>query len=118
MEQKPGQKDSLYNKLSIFSIMAGVLALTSCCYPPVQLVLGAAAVMMAYLSKNSKPFTIPAIIGMIMGVLSIIISVLIFVQFVWAMDMMSDPSNAAMVKEIYRQYQDVFNNLLQTQPAN
>lgn len=118
MEQKPGQKDSFYNKLSIFSIMAGVLALTFCCYPPAQLVLGAASIMMAYLSKNRKPFTAPAIIGMIMGVLSIIISILIFVQFVWAMDMMSDPSNAAMVKEIYRQYQDVFNNLLQTQPAN
>lgn len=118
MEQKPGQKDSLYNKLSIFSIMAGILALTFCCYPPVQLVLGAAAVMLAYLSKNSKPFTAPAIIGMIMGILSIIISILMFVQFIWAMDLMADPSNAAMVKEIYRQYQDMFNSLMQTQPAN
>lgn len=118
MEQKPGQKDSLYKKLSISSILTGILALIFCCYPPAQLVLGAAAVMLAYLSKNNKPFTAPAIIGMIMGILSIIISILMFVQFIWAMDLMADPSNAAMVKEIYRQYQDMFNSLMQTQPAN
>lgn len=117
MEQKPAQNNSFYNKLPMFSIIAGILALTSCCYPPVQLVLGAAAVMLACLSKNGKPFAVPAIIGMVIGILSIVVSIFMFIQYMWAMELMSDPSNAAMVKEIYRQYQDMFNSLMETQPA-
>lgn len=114
MEQKPGQNDSLYYKLAIFSIMTGIFALTSCCYPPLQLVFGVAAVLLAWLSKNGKPFAVPAIIGLIMGVVSVLISILMFVQYVWAMSLMSDPSNAAMVKDFYQQYQNVFQNLMGT----
>lgn len=114
MEQTPGQKKSLFYNLALLSIVSGIFALTSCCSPPVQLVFGAAAVMLAWLSKNEKPMTVPAIIGMIMGIVSIVLSILIFVNYIWAMDLMADPNNAAMVKDIFRQYQDVFNSLMGT----
>lgn len=118
MIQKPEQNNSIYNKLSMFSIMAGILALTSCCYPPVQLVFGVAAVMLAWLSRNGEPMAVPSVIGMIMGIVSVVLSVLIFLQYIWAMKFMGDPANAAMVKDFYQQYQDIFNSLLPTQPVN
>ncbi len=118
MEQKPGQKKSLFYNLALLSIVSGIFALTSCCNPPVQLVFGAAAVMLAWLSKNGRPMAVPAVIGMVMGIVSIILSILIFVQYIWAMDLMSDPNNAAMVKEVFRQYQEIFDSLIPAQPAS
>lgn len=114
MEQKPGQKKSLYDNLAVFSIAAGLFALSSCCSPPVQLVFGAAAVMLSWLSKNGKPMAVPAVIGMVMGIVSIVLSILIFIQYIWAMDLMADPNNVSMVKEVFRQSQDVLNQLLGT----
>ncbi|MDD3254081.1 MAG: hypothetical protein PHV18_16225 [Lachnospiraceae bacterium] len=111
MEPNQDKLTLFYNKCPAFSLFAGLLALTSCCYPPVQLVLGAAAVLMAYLSKNSGTMTSQAKIGTVLGVISICTSVLIFAQFVFAMHLMEDPANASLIKEVYRQYEEFFNSI-------
>lgn len=116
MEQKKEPVD-FFNKLPTLSIMVGIFGLTSCCYPPLQLVLGAAAVMLAYLSKNGKPLSAPAVAGTVLGVASIVLSIFIFLQYIWVMDLMADPANSAMMKEVFRQYRELFDSISQTQPS-
>lgn len=93
----------------LLSLIAGICALVACCSPPRQMFCGACAIVLAYLSKQGRPFSKPALIGLIFGCLSVVCSILIFVQYVMALRVMSDPANSELVKEALRQSQEIMN---------
>lgn len=117
MNQRKNQNTSIFYKFSICGLICGILGLTSCCYPPLQLILGAAALICGYLSMNGKPPAGLSLAALITGGLSVVISLLVFVQYVWAIKLMEDPANASMMKEIYRQTGELMDIFLPTQPA-
>lgn len=99
------------SRLPIFSLISGIFALISCCTPPMQMLLGATAIILAYLSRQGKPLRGMALVGLILGILSVVCSLFIFFQYMAAMQIMSDPANAGLVKEVIRQYQAILEQL-------
>lgn len=98
---------------SISSLIFGIFAIMSCISPPIQLLFGAAALMLAYLSKNGKRLTGLAVAGIILGMIGIIFSVLIFIYFMATVRLMDDPANIALFRQAMSQYQELFSILNQ-----
>ena len=110
MEQNHIQTpDKRTNTFAFFSLAVGIFALFACVSPPIQLLLGATALMAAYFSKNGQPMTGPAIAGTIMGICGIISSFVFLAFYVFTLRLLDDPNNVAMQREIMRQYQDILN---------
>lgn len=111
MEQpQQNQPVKITINFAIVSLVLGFSALVSCCAPPMQFFCGSAAVMTAFLSRKER-FSTTARVGLILGILSIICSILVFIQYVAALRMMSDPANAALVKEATRYYEEIMRSL-------
>ena len=107
MEQpQQNQPVKITINFAIVSLVLGFSALVSCCAPPMQFFCGSAAVIAAFLSRKEH-FSTMARVGLTLGILSIICSILVFIQYVVAMRMMSDPANAALVKEATRYYEEI-----------
>lgn len=104
--QSPDKKS---NTLAILSLAVGIFALFACISPPIQLLLGAAAMMAAYISRNGRPMTGPAVAGTIMGIFGILCSFAILGFYVFTIRMLDNPDYVAMQRELMRQYQDMFN---------
>ncbi|MGN0159478.1 MAG: hypothetical protein ACI39W_10165 [Brotaphodocola sp.] len=102
-QQNPSVKITI--NFALVSLILGFSALVSCCAPPMQFFCGAAAIMTAFLSRNGQ-FSGMARVGLILGILSVLCSILIFIQYIAAMRMMSDPANAALVQEATRYYEE------------
>ncbi len=112
MEQpQQNQPPKAFINYPVVSLVLSICALFSCCTPPAQFFCGACAVMAAVLSRRDHTFSTMARIGLVIGILSIVCSVLIFVQYVATMRIMGDPANAALVKEVTRYYQEFMNQL-------
>lgn len=99
------------NKFATLSLVAGIFALISCCFPPTQLLFGAGAIMLAIVSKKDAPFSGVAMAGLILGILSVICSILMFINFVVTMQLMKDPANAQIVNQVMEQYESLFDSL-------
>lgn len=114
MEQKdPLNLGKMSGTFSIVSLILGIFAIMSCISPPIQLLFGAAALMLAYLSKNGKRLTGPAVAGTVLGILGIIFSILIFIYFMATVRLMDDPANMALFRQAMSQYQELINGLNQ-----
>lgn len=117
MEQHAKHNASLFHTLSLFSLICGVIGLISCCNPPLQLICGSSALILSYLSKQGKKMSRPAFIGTVLGILSVIASIVIFLQYVGAMQLIEDPANNALIRDMYQRYQEIFSEMLPTSPA-
>ena len=73
--------------------------------------LGSTALILAWLSKKEQPLKPQAIVGIILGCICILFSFFIFFQYMWAMNIMEDPANAGIIKEIYRQTQEILESM-------
>lgn len=93
------------------SLVSGIFAMVSCCFPPTQLLFGAAAIMLAIISKKGGPFSGISIAGLVLGILSVICSILMFINFVVTMQLMQDPANAQIVNQVIEQYESLYNGL-------
>ena len=112
MEQNHIQSpDKRPNTFAFFSLAVGIFALFACVSPPMQLLLGASALMAAYLSRNGRPMTGPAIAGTVMGICGILSSFVFLAFYVLTIRMLDDPNTVAMQREILQQYQDMLNSL-------
>ena len=109
MRQKPAPQKP--NTFATLSLVSGIFALISCCFPPTQLLFGAAAIMLAIISKKGSPFSGIAIAGLVLGILSVICSILMFINFVVTMQLMQDPANAQIVDQVMKQYESLFDSL-------
>lgn len=112
-EPQQNQPMNITINISLLSLLLGFAALVSCCAPPMQFLLGSGAIMLAFLSRKEH-FSSMARVGLILGILSILCSILVFIQYVTAMRLMSDPANAALVKEVTRYYEEILKSF-QTQ---
>ncbi len=99
--------DRKSNNFAISSMIVGIFALFACISPPMQLLLGATALIVAYVSKNGRAMTGPAIAGTVMGVWGILCSFLVLVFYVFTIRMLDNPDYVALQREILRQYQDM-----------
>ncbi|GEM_PF-994861 len=99
---------SSFNSMAIFALVAGIMACVTFYYPPLQLFLGASAVLLAYISRNGNSYTGLSIAATATGIFSIICSILIFALLVYSFRIMKDPANADMIRDIYKQYQEIF----------
>lgn len=98
---------------SVVSLIFGIFALMSCISPPIQLLFGAMALMTAYLSRNEKRLTGPAVAGTVLGILGIIFSILIFIYFMATIRLMDDPANMALFRQAMSQYKELIDGLNQ-----
>ena len=87
MNQQPSQERSIYDRLPFFSILAGILGFLSCCNPPLQLICGSTALILAWLSKKEQPLKPQAIVGIVLGSICILFSFFIFFQYMWALSL-------------------------------
>ena len=76
MNQQQSQERPAYDRLPFFSILAGILGFLACCNPPLQLICGSAALILAWLSKKEQPLKPQAIVGIILGCICILLSFL------------------------------------------
>lgn len=97
------------NHLATVSLVVGIFALICCCLPPLQLLLGSTAMILAVLSKKGQPFCGQAIAGLILGIIAILVSIMIFAYLIFVIDLMQDPANAAKVSEFMNEYQNILN---------
>lgn len=110
MNESPSKNQSLKDRLAVYSLACGILGLLTCCCmnPPFQMILGGGAVILALASRSTvSPLSLPAKIGLGLGILSAALSLLVFGQFMWAMDIVRDPENAGLVRDIYDQFSAV-----------
>ncbi|MCI8659949.1 MAG: hypothetical protein HFG54_06855 [Lachnospiraceae bacterium] len=94
--------------LPLFSMIVGVFALFACMSPPMQLLFGSTALIIAYLSRQGRPMSGPAVAGTIMGICGILCSFVMLGFYVLTIRMMDNPDFVAMQREIMKQYQDMF----------
>lgn len=118
----PNIPQAVLPRLARLSLLIGIGSLLACCTPPWQLFLGSVAAMLAYASKGDRPLSTAARVGLVLGILSIIISILNFACYMYLLQIADDPANAELVRQSYRQAQALFKYLeeyyLNGTPAN
>lgn len=103
---------SAFHICATTSLLCGILGIFSFFYPPIQLIFGSSALILAYVSKNSGSLHGSAIAGIILGVLCIISSFVIFKEYIWIMDLLDDPASSAEIKEMIQTYRDLIEQAL------
>ncbi len=111
---------SMSGTFAIISLAIGILGLFSFFYPPAQLLCGASALMLAYLSRREKKLNGLAVAGVVLGILSVLLSLFFFNCFMETLRFMDDPANVAAYNEamarLMAQY-DALLNLMNGLPA-
>lgn len=102
------------NNLAIASMIVSIFGLLACCIPPLQFVLGMAALLLAIFSKKGKPFSGFAIAGLVMSIFCLVISIAMVLYLVFAFNMMKDPQYGPMINEILQMYEEMY----ETVPVN
>lgn len=93
------------NGLALASMIVSIFALITCCIPFLQFPLAVTAIVLVILSKKGRPLHGFAIAGLVMGIISILMS--IFMTFYWGIviSTMNDPEFMSMYNEILEMYQ-------------
>ncbi len=86
-------------------MIVSIFALITCCIPFLQFPLAVTAIVLVILSKKGRPLHGFAIAGLVMGIISILMS--IFMTFYWGIviSTMNDPEFMSMYNEILEMYQ-------------
>ena len=101
--QQPQTKQS--NGMALASMIVGIFALLSCCIPFIQFPLAVIDIVLVILSKKGKPFHGFAIAGLVLGIISILISIGMTIYWGAVITMMKDPEFMSMYNEILEMYQ-------------
>lgn len=102
------------SSLATFALISGICSLTLLCDPPKQMLLGAAAVLLAYASKSGKKLSDTSTAATVLGIISIVCSIIVFVSLVTFFSLMRDPANASEFRkffDLYEQYLNYLNSL-------
>ncbi len=108
--------------LATFSLVIGVTSLLVFFYPPFQLLLGACAIFLAWLSKTpGQRLGGLSIGGIVLGVFAILFSIIVFLNFIAVIhlfdnpdsliEMIDDPATAALFREFISQYRTLINSM-------
>ena len=104
--QQPPYKQQ--NNMALASMIVGIFALLSCCFPPLQFVLGVVGILLVIFSKKGKPWSGFAIAGLVMTIISLLISIVMVLYIGFAYKMMKDPQFAPMFNEVYEMYEEMY----------
>lgn len=93
------------NNLALASMIVSIFALLSCCIPFIQFPLAVTAIVLVILSKKGQPFHGFAIAGLVMAIISILVSIVAVLYWGAVFQLMSDPEFIATYDEIMKMYQ-------------
>lgn len=102
------------SSLATFALISGVCSLTLLYDPPKQMLFGAIAVLLAYASKKGRKLSDISLVATVLGIVSIVCSIIIFISLVTFFSLMRDPANASTYRELFNwleQYQNSLNSL-------
>ncbi len=97
-QQPPRQQ----NNLALASMIFGIFSLLTCCIPFFQFPLAIISIVLVILSKKKQPLTGFAIAGLIMGIISIFISILMVLYWGQVVSFMNSP-----------EFMDTYNEMVQ-----
>lgn len=112
MEQNTGARRPAPNRLARTSLFLGIFGIFSWFCPPVQIILGSAAALSAWLSRRDRHFTGSGIAGFVIGIFCILLSFFIFFQYMLVYHVAQDPANADLIRQIYHQAQEILNGAM------
>lgn len=112
MNQSANKHTTSAGTFAIVSLAVGILGMFCFFYPPIQLFCGSAAIMLAYLSKTGGKLKGTAVIGIVLGVCSILLSIFFFHFFLTALHIMDDPVNVALYREAMDQFMAQYDALI------
>lgn len=104
-DNQPYGQPNQRNNLALASMIVGILSLLACCIPFVQFPLAVTTIVLVILSKKKRPLNGFAIAGLVMGILSVISSVLMTLYWGVLISMMNDPEFMAIYNELMKKYQ-------------
>ncbi len=93
------------NNLALASMIVSIFALLSCCVPFIQFPLAVVAIVLVILSKKGQPLHGFAIAGLVMAIISILISIAMVFYYGAVFRLMSDPEFMAIYNDIMNMYQ-------------
>lgn len=122
MPQFSNQFNEKAGNFAFLSMATGLASLFSLFNPPIGLLLGSAACILAYLTYTCRRrLGAPAIIGSILGVIGILVSLLIFFNYLFVIRFLdnpealigqiSDPVKAQQFRDLIAQYKDMIRQL-------
>ena len=93
------------NNLAVVSMIVGIFGLVFCCFPPLQFSLGVAGIVLVIFSKRGKPWSGFAIAGLVLSILSLLISLAVFAYGLKIAGMMKDPQYAPLFNDVYEMFE-------------
>lgn len=93
------------NGMALASMIVGIFALLTCCIPFIQFPLAVISIVLVILSKKGKPFHGFAIAGLVMAIISILVSIGMTFYWGYVIKMMNDPEFMEMYNELMEMYQ-------------
>ena len=100
-----GQPPKQTNNLALASMIVGIFALLACCIPFVQFPLAVVSIVLVVLSKKGQPLSGFAIAGLVLAIISIIISILMTLYWGFLISMMNDPEFMSIYNEMLEMYE-------------
>ena len=103
--QPYGQPPARRNGQALASMIFGILALVACCIPFIQFPLAVVAIVLVILSKKKQPLSGFAIAGLVLGIVSIVISIAMTFYWGYVISIMNTPEFWEMYNEMMQVYQ-------------
>ncbi len=100
-----GQPQKKRNNLALASMIVSIFALLSCCVPFIQFPLAVVAIVLVILSKKGQPLHGFAIAGLVLSILSIVISIAAVFYYGAVFQLMSDPEFMAIYEDMMKIYE-------------
>ena len=90
-----------------FSLASGIFALLSLCgfFFPLAIVLGVGAVLLAVLAKRQDALSAPSVIGIVLGVISVVLGAAEFAFLLYFFDLLKEPQNIALFNQLFQETQ-------------
>lgn len=97
------------NNFATGSLICGILGiLPLCCMMfPLAIIMGVGAIAFAVISKKGKPLRGPAIAGIILGIITILLGIGEFIYILFVYQMMQDPQYSDMFNQLYEQMEQM-----------
>lgn len=92
------------NGMALASMLFGIFSLLACCIPFFQFPLAVTAIVLAAISKKGRPFHGFAVAGLVIGIISVLISIAMTFYLGMVLEMMQDPEFMKMYDEIMKMY--------------
>lgn len=93
------------NNLALASMIVSIFALLSCCLPFIQFPLAVVAIVLVILSKKGQPLHGFAIAGLVLSIISILISIVAVFYYGAVFQLMSDPEFMAIYEDLIKMYE-------------